>query len=340
VANTLDLRQPFDRSRASRVHSGNASQPVSGSRIWRTSTICSLPMRPIRRQKHEFMVRVFDAAVLLGTNAVCRICRAQPQQLEMDANLEMLRPEFIPLLKEAKARGLTYRVEQCPMPGWQISDRWHNNIAYAPVRGLPCIGSANATRWEISLHPLRSIACDPDRAGFTFDISIPQGYRLQLSNRWISRQGSSDRCARNLGVGLRRPIHGTRRLVGAAPSSVLADRVNAWKSRRYSASTNCRARRAMIRWPTCRTERWTGLTINWPHASCSVLNRPILTWSLKHEYPKARVQDKLKLATILAGSLSFTRAIDEAAAAMYACSTKCWRHKAYPFRASAGALSS
>ena len=39
---------------------------------------------------------------------------------------------------------------------------------------------------------------------------------------------------------------------------------------------------------------------------------------MEHEYPKARVQDKARLAPILAGSLAFTRAIDEAAAAMYA----------------------
>ena len=39
---------------------------------------------------------------------------------------------------------------------------------------------------------------------------------------------------------------------------------------------------------------------------------------VEHEYPKARIQDKVRLAPILAGSLAFTRAIDEAAAAMYA----------------------
>jgi hypothetical protein len=39
---------------------------------------------------------------------------------------------------------------------------------------------------------------------------------------------------------------------------------------------------------------------------------------VEHEYPKARVQDKARLAPILAASLAFTRAIDEAAAAMYA----------------------
>jgi hypothetical protein len=38
---------------------------------------------------------------------------------------------------------------------------------------------------------------------------------------------------------------------------------------------------------------------------------------VEHEYPKARVQDRDQLAPILAGSLAFVRAIDEAAAAMY-----------------------
>ena len=39
---------------------------------------------------------------------------------------------------------------------------------------------------------------------------------------------------------------------------------------------------------------------------------------VEHEYPPARIQDKARLAPILAGSLAFSRAIDEAAAAMYA----------------------
>ncbi len=39
---------------------------------------------------------------------------------------------------------------------------------------------------------------------------------------------------------------------------------------------------------------------------------------VEHEYPKARIQDMTRLAPILAGSLAFTRAIDAAAAAMYA----------------------
>ena len=39
---------------------------------------------------------------------------------------------------------------------------------------------------------------------------------------------------------------------------------------------------------------------------------------VEHEYPPARIQDKSRLAPILEGSLAFVKAIDEAAAAMYA----------------------
>jgi hypothetical protein len=39
---------------------------------------------------------------------------------------------------------------------------------------------------------------------------------------------------------------------------------------------------------------------------------------VEHEYPKARIQDKARLAPILEGSIAFTRKIDEAAGAMFA----------------------
>jgi len=54
------------------------------------------------------------------------------QAKSMDQNLIDFEESFVPLLKEAKARNLQYRVEQCPMPGWTPGDNFHNNIAYAP----------------------------------------------------------------------------------------------------------------------------------------------------------------------------------------------------------------
>jgi len=46
-----------------------------------------------------------------------------------------------------------------------------------------------------------------------------------------------------------------------------------------------------------------------------VANTPLI---VEHEYPPARIQDKDDLAPILAGSIAFTRYIDQAAASMYA----------------------
>ena len=71
----------------------------------------------LRQKKADFMLRVFDAAVLLGVDAVCGFV-GRNQQHSMDENLGDFEEHFIPLLKAAKDRGLTYRVEQCPMPGW------------------------------------------------------------------------------------------------------------------------------------------------------------------------------------------------------------------------------
>ena len=130
VANTLDLRAPFDKNRAARVQKAMKATGVGLSDLgYFDNMLVDDPTA--RKHKHDFMLRVFDAAALLGTNAVCGFV-GRNIKLEMDENLVMFEEVFIPLLKEAKARGLTYRVEQCPMPGWNVLDRWHNNIAYAP----------------------------------------------------------------------------------------------------------------------------------------------------------------------------------------------------------------
>src|SRR5207249_2401675 len=130
VANTLDLRQPFDKDRARRVQAALASTGVGVSDIGYFDNL--LHHDPaVRRKKHEFMLRVFDAAALLGVDAVCGFV-GRNQQRGMDENLIDFEAQFVPLLKEAKARGLTYRVEQCPMAGWTTSDNWHNNIADTP----------------------------------------------------------------------------------------------------------------------------------------------------------------------------------------------------------------
>ena len=108
VANTLDLREPFNERRAERVKAAMKATGVGLSDLAYFDNMLAADDMA-RRAKHEFMLRVFDAAVMLETDAVCGFV-GRNHDLEMDPNLEMFEQVFIPLLKEAKARGLTYRV--------------------------------------------------------------------------------------------------------------------------------------------------------------------------------------------------------------------------------------
>src|SRR6476619_7359734 len=70
VANTLDLRQPFDAARARRVQAAVRATGVGLSDIGYFDNM--LHHDPaVRRKKHDFMLRVFDAAVVLKVDAVC-----------------------------------------------------------------------------------------------------------------------------------------------------------------------------------------------------------------------------------------------------------------------------
>jgi sugar phosphate isomerase/epimerase len=317
VANTLDLRQPFDRARASRVHSAMRLTGVGLSDLAYFDNMLAAD-ETIRRQKHEFMVRVFDAAVLLGTNAVCGFVGRNPQ-LEMDANLEMFEAEFIPLLKEAKARGLTYRVEQCPMPGWQVSDRWHNNIAYAPGPWIAlhriCERHKVGDQFRIHYDPSHAILMGQDSRSI-FQYLKDTGYNFLIAGFHVKGQVIDARGVSAWGYGGQTMERGD--WVGAAPSPVLADRVNAWKKQTVFCEHELpgTARHDPLAYLQNRTVDWLDHQL----AARELLSiEPANTYLVvEHEYPKARVQDRSHLAPILAGSLSFTRAIDEAAAAMYA----------------------
>src|ERR1051326_4057168 len=64
VANTLDLRKPFDKDRARRVQKSLAANKIGISDIGYFDNL--LHHDPaIRGKKHDFLKRVYDAAVLL-----------------------------------------------------------------------------------------------------------------------------------------------------------------------------------------------------------------------------------------------------------------------------------
>src|SRR5687767_1153384 len=70
VANTLDLRQPVDKSRARRIEAAVKATGIGLSDIGYFDNLLHEDAA-VRQKKHEFMRRVFDAAALLGVEAVC-----------------------------------------------------------------------------------------------------------------------------------------------------------------------------------------------------------------------------------------------------------------------------
>jgi sugar phosphate isomerase/epimerase len=317
VANTLDLRQPFDQRRAARVLAAMKETGVGLSDLgYFDNMLVADPAA--RRKKHEFMLRVFDAAVLLGTDAVCGFVGRNPQ-LEMDQNLAMFEEEFIPLLEQAKARGLTYRVEQCPMPGWNVLDRWHNNIAYAPGPWIAlhriCEKHGVADQFRIHYDPSHAILMGQDTRS-VFQYLKDQGYEFLIGGFHVKGQVIDARGVSAWGYGGQTMQRGD--WIDGRPSSNPADQANAWKKQTVLCEHELpgTARHDPLAYLQNRSVDWLDHQL----AARELLSiDPAKTYLVvEHEYPPARIQDKARLAPILKGSLAFVKAIDEAAAAMYA----------------------
>jgi len=317
VANTLDLRQPFSTARASRVRRAMQSTGVGLSDLAYFDNMLAAD-ESVRRKKQQLMLRVFDAAVLLGTDAVTGFVGRNPL-IGMDANLVMFEEVFVPLLAQAKARGLTFRVEQCPMPGWNVTDTWHNNIAYAPGPWIAlhriCERHGVGDQFRIHYDPSHAILMGQDSRS-VFQYLKDSGYNFLIGGFHVKGQVIDSRGISAWGYGgqtmQRGDWHGNR------PSADPAEQQNAWKKQTVFCEHELpgTARHDPLAYLQNRSVDWLDHQL----AARELLRiEPEKTFLVvEHEYPKARVQDKARLAPILAGSLAFTRAIDEAAAAMYA----------------------
>jgi sugar phosphate isomerase/epimerase len=317
VANTLDLRSPFDASRASRVLKAMRASSVGLSDLGYFDNMLT-DDASARARKHEFMLRVFDAAVLLGTNAVCGFV-GRNVKLQMDENLAMFEELFIPLLKEAKARGLTYRVEQCPMPGWTSLDHWHNNIAYAPGPWIAlhrlCERHGVGDQFRIHYDPSHAILMGQDTRSL-FQYLKDEGYGFLIGGFHVKGQVINSRGVSAWGYGGQTMGRGD--WAGGRLSTAPEDAANAWKKQTVLAEHELpgTARHDPLAYLQNRSVDWLDHQL----AARELLSiDPANTYLVvEHEYPPARVQDKSRLAPILKGSLAFVKAIDEAAAAMFA----------------------
>src|SRR6266436_268293 len=217
VANTLDLRQPFSAARASRVRRAMQSTGVGLSDLAYFDNMLAAD-EAVRGKKHELMLRVFDAAVLLGTDAVTGFVGRNPL-IGMDANLVMFEEVFVPLLAQAKARGLTFRVEQCPMPGWNVTDTWHNNIAYAPGPWIAlhriCERHGVGDQFRIHYDPSHAILMGQDSRS-VFQYLKDSGYNFLINGFHVKGQVVDARGIAEWGYGGQTVERGV-------------DPVNAWK---------------------------------------------------------------------------------------------------------------
>jgi len=102
------------------------------------------------------------------------------------------------------------------------------------------------------------------------------------------------------------------------PSPNPADQANAWKKQviRSEHELPSTARHDPLAYLQNRTVDWLDHQL----AARELLELDVANTHLvvEHEYPKARIQDKALLAPILQGSIAFVRAIDQAAACMFA----------------------
>ena len=306
VANTLDLRQPFDTARARRVERALASAGLSLSDIgYFDNMLHDDPAT--RRKKHAFMRRVFDAAEQLGVRAICGFV-GRNQSLTMDQNLRDFEEHFIPLLADAKSRGLTYRVEPCPMPGWDANDNFHNNIAYTPGAwiALHRICDAHGVGDTLRIHydPSHAILMGQDSRSI-FQYLRDQGYQFLIDGFHVKGQVINAKGVAEWGYG------GQTIERGAAP-------VDAWKKQTVLAEHELpgTARHDPLAYLQNRTVDWLDHQL----AARELLQLDVANTHLvvEHEYPRARIQDRDRLTPILQGSIAFVRHIDRAAAAMFA----------------------
>ncbi len=317
VANTLDLRKPFTKERARRVQAALDANRIGLSDLGYFDDM--LHEDPaIRKKKHDFMRRVFEAAGLLGVDAVCGFV-GRNQSLSMQENLKDFEESFVPLLKEAKDRGLVYRVEQCPMPGWTTGDNWHNNIGYTPgawiVLHRICEKHGVGDQFRIHYDPSHAILMGQDTRSI-FQYLKDEGYAFLVAGFHVKGQVIDAKGVSAWGYGGQTMERGD--YVDFKPSPNPADHLNAWKKQVVLCEHELpgTARHDPLAYLQNRTVDWLDHQL----AARELLDLDVANTHLvvEHEYPPARIQDKKRLKPILQGSIAFTRKIDEAAACMFA----------------------
>src|SRR5215813_13126923 len=294
VANTLDLREAFDNKRANRVLAALREHRVGLSDLAYFDNMLHEDAQ-LRKRKQEFMLRVFDAAALLGVDAVCGFV-GRNQSLSMDQNLLDFAENFVPLLKAARERGLTYRIEQCPMPGWTTADNFHNNIAYTPGTWIAlhriCEKTGVGDQFRIHYDPSHAILMGQDTRSI-FQYLKDTGYDFLIGGFHVKGQVIDARGVSAWGYGGQTVERGD--WIDGKPSEKPADQANAWLKQTVLCEHELpgTARHDPLAYLQNRTVDWLDHQL----AARELLNLDVSNTQLvvEHEYPAARIQDKDRL---------------------------------------------
>jgi hypothetical protein len=261
---------------------------------------------------------MMDAANLLGLKAVSGFI-GRNQALSMEQNLLFFEEVFIPLLEAARVRGLEYRVVQGPMPGWTVSDNFHNNIGYAPALWIAlhriCERHGVGDQFRIHYDPSHAILMGQDTRSI-FQYLKDAGYDFIISGFHVKGQVIDPKGVAAWGYGGQTVQRGDWK--DGRPSPNPSDHANAWKKQTVLAEHELpgTARHDPLGYLQNRSVDWLDHHL----AARELLKLDVTRTALviEHEYPRARIQDKERLRPILQGSIAFARRIDEAAACMYA----------------------
>lgn len=312
VANHLDLRRQFDSSRAQRVQEAMARTDVAIADLGYFDNHLH-PDASVRDVKFRHMIGVMEAAKLLSLDTVACFVGADPN-IDYDQNLlKAFEERFVPILKEAKDRSLVLAIEQCPMPGWNTTDKFINNIAYTPGTWMKLHEiAANhdaGDNFRIYYDPSHSILIG-QRPEDAFQILKDNNREYLISGFHAKGLVVSGRSLAEWGYHGQTVGKGDR--IDGQPNPVVKQQANAWVimvGEHELPGTAYHNPDMMLK---NKTVDWTGMLI----AAREVLgldpSKAIFT--LEHEYNKLRVQDKDVVLPALQMSLGFLKGADMMAA--------------------------
>ena len=334
VANTLDLRQPFDAKRAP-VACRRRLQGERHHAVRRVVLRQPAPPRP-GHPAEEARVPACACSMPRRCSASEAVCGFVGRNAAADARAESRRLRIGLCAAAQEREGARAGVSRRAMPDAGLDDRrqfpqQHRVHAGHMDRAAPDLRTARRRRPVA--HSLRSVTRDPDGPGHALDLSVSQGHGLRLPHRWISRERPGDRSTRRRGLGLRRPDDRSRRL-----EERQAVRQRGRSGERVEEASGAgehelpgTARHDPLAYLQNRTVDWLDHQL----AARELLQLDVAKTPLvvEHEYPKARIQDRERLTPILQGSIAFVRRIDQAAASCTRCSTRSCPRRTFPSRA-------